>query len=254
MKVLFITQTFFPDHKGGTEVYLYNLCKSLIAKQINCKILCTNYKSNEAIKTFLLDGISVEIINERENLHQAVRSIVSKEGFSVIHIHTVGGRINNDFLSILKEKNVPVFFTPHLAENLCLNYGKLQYKNKRDCDGFVSVVKCQTCLSHSNKFLSPFFKHRLPQLFIQKILPGFVSRKIFSPFHFLGKAMKRRVLIIKQNNINVVALADWYSNVIKLNQINNCTTVLQAVNDEFTGEKSMFQIILILLTGYLSGG
>ena len=238
MKVLFITQTFFPKHKGGTEVYLLNLCKILQAQNVQCKIICTD-SGNEEAESYSYESISIETISPTENIGYKVLSVLKTEEYNILHIHTLGGRIDNTFLAFLKSKGIAYFFTPHLVGNFCLNGGRLQYKNRKNCNGYVSIIKCQTCISGVNEGLHFIFKNKMAQFILQRIIPGNLSRKWFSKYHFLARMMKDRITMIKEGNVTIVAVSEWYAGVLKLNGCKNVSYIPQGVNPLFLEESKI---------------
>ena len=133
MKILFITQTFFPSYSGGTETYLLNMVLELGNSGIFSSILCTN--SFEKDVSYNYKGIPVQYVGNELNLFKAVESIITTGNYDIVHVHTMGGKINDSFMQSLTYSGMPVFLTPHLAENFCLNGGKLKYKNKFECNG-----------------------------------------------------------------------------------------------------------------------
>ena len=70
MKVLFITQTFFPSYSGGTETYLLNVALELANRGISSLILCTN--SNEKDGLYSYKGIPVQNVGKELNLFKEV--------------------------------------------------------------------------------------------------------------------------------------------------------------------------------------
>jgi glycosyltransferase involved in cell wall biosynthesis len=238
MKVLFITQTFFPKHKGGTEVYLLNLCKILETKKVACKIICTD-SGNEEAESYLYESISIEAIPPTENICDKVLSVLKTEEYNILHIHTLGGRLDNTFLAFLKIKEIAYFFTPHLVGNFCLNGGRLQYKNQKACNGYVSIIKCQTCISGVNEGLHFVFKNKIGQFILQRIIPGTLSRKWFSKYHFLARMMKDRIAMIKERNVTIIAVSEWYAGILKLNGCKNVSYIPQGLNPLFMEESKI---------------
>ena len=232
MKILYVTQGFFPDHKGGTELYLLRLCKQILRSNHLCEILCVNDYVAIA-EEYSYNEIPVHKISKTLNLNYEIKNLVKTESFDIIHIHSFGGKIDNKFLQCVRMIGVPIFFTPHLAENFCLNGGTLRYKNKYNCDGYVNAVKCQTCISVANNGLPSMFKYRVFQFLLQRIVPRIISKNIFSEFHFLGRKMKNRIGLLKDSKTNIVALSEWYEQLLKLNGLQNINLIPQAVDSAF---------------------
>lgn len=235
MKVLFITQTFFPSYSGGTETYLLNVALELANRGISSLILCTN--SNEKDGLYNYKGIPVQNVGKKLNLFKEVESIITTGNYDIVHVHTMGGKINDSFMQSLTYSGLPVFLTPHLAENFCLNGGKLKYKNKFDCNGRVDEIKCQTCISFLNKGLPFFFKNKFSQYILQHVIPDRIATRIFSQYHFLAKNVKKRILNLQHNNVHIIALSKWYEAVLKINNFKSVTLIPQGVNSLFIPRK-----------------
>lgn len=233
IKILFITQTFFPKHKGGTEIYLQNLCKSLQSKNIALEVVCTDYETDGNEYEFMYDSVRVSIIPTYKSLNTEIAKIIHHGSFNLVHVHSFGGRISNSFLQFLQQQHIPIFFTPHLVENFCLNGGTLKYRNKYVCNGFVNVVKCQTCISSIQKGLPIVFKYQFSQFIIQNLIPLKVRSQFLSGFHFLAKNMKEKIFLLKSNNVNVIGLSQWYVEILELNGLKNISFIPYGISKSF---------------------
>lgn len=232
-KVFFVTETFLPAKLGGTEMYLYNLCKQLQNKNVYCKVFCQG--NTDDYYQYEYENIKVEICPSSDEGSIFNRLLTAKisEGFDVLHIHSFNGQINNSFLSELNKLEVPLFFTPHLVNNFCNNNGSLRFKSKSECNGIVSIVKCQTCIFSNHDTLPFFYKNYLFHFFLHRLLPDNLAQRLLSKYHFLAHEKLERIQLLNKQQVKVIALSEWYEALLRKNRLNNITLVQQGVGSSF---------------------
>ena len=228
-KIIFITESFLPYKNGGTELYLYNVCKALLQKGVTMHV-CTF--SNTGQNEYEVDHIPVTDHESITEVLKTLNKLVQYSNYTSLHIHTLGNNFNNAVLRKILDLPLQFFYTPHLVSDLCANSGKLIYKNIQNCNGFVSPVKCQACISTTNN-LPSIYSSIIFQNFLQKFIPVSILKKIRSPFHLRGKEASLRVKLLRKKNVRVISVADWYLEILKINNLTNLSFVKQGVSNEF---------------------
>lgn len=236
MKIVFITQYYLPQNNGGTELYIYNLCRHLSELKVETAVCCSA-PGLETEANYVHDGIDVYTSTSTDKLVHDIYQLTKSQGFDVVHIHTMGGNLSNLLLQSLVAIRVPVFFTPHLVDNFCLNNGKLLYKNSSACTGYVSKIKCQSCISSVYPAIPSFYRNRVFQFALQYMLPKKIAAKLFTSFHFLASEMTGRIRLLKTNKIKIIPVAKWYESVLEVNGLPYLPFVPQAVSNAFLKEQ-----------------
>lgn len=234
LKVFFVTETFLPAHIGGTEMYLFNLCKELQKKEIYCKVFCEG--EEEEYQEYLHENVPVQLCPsaDAESIFKSLSKAKATEGFDILHIHSFNGQINNNFFSKLHQFELPLFFTPHLVNNFCSNNnGSLRFKNKIECNGVVGSVKCQTCTFSNYEKLPFLYRTTLLHFIIHRLLPIYIAKRFFSKHHFVIYEKLERIQLLNKQKVGVIALSKWYAELLKRNQIVDVTLIQQGVSRLF---------------------
>ncbi len=241
MKILLASEYFFPVSKGGTEMYVYQLAKELIANGHECSILSLSNTESELI----YEGLTIyyipfekEIAFESEqpqNLNSLL-SIVNQFKPEVFHLHTITPSLSIYHLSAIKNLGVAIFFTSHLSTFTCIR-GDLLLEGKEVCDGYIERLRCMNCFLDSKGYKNPFLKSIITQF----------SKLDFT--HQLNSALsvydnKIDVLDQFKNDIDeLVVVSNWQKEILLLNGFNssNVSICRQAVFENSQIEKKAFK-------------
>lgn len=231
MNIVLLTDTFFPNYRGGTEVYVLNLAKALLKHNASVSVVCFKGCDTEVI--YVQEGIGVFQLPQNDLDFNALSSFISRNKIDVIHIHSFNGRLSTDFLRKIFSLNIEVFFTPHLVNNFCINGGTLLRNNSDKCNGIVKVTKCQTCLFSNYKHLPSIYRLYSFHLIIQLLnRTGIFKEKIPQSFLEVQDILKR-IEYLKQDRVNIIALSEWYKDILVSNGLKNVNYVPQAVDETF---------------------
>lgn len=164
LKILLVSEYFFPKSTGGTELYVFNLAKALILLGNNVAVLScvkdpVDYEFNgvEVIAIPFNEDNYTAVIKEEvaaDNLDFYISKITSFNP-DIIHFHTLTTSIG--FFHIKKSISLgyKVILTSHIPGHVCLR-GDLVYMNKEVCDGIIESSKCLSCYHHSKEIIYPF--------------------------------------------------------------------------------------------------
>lgn len=232
-KIFFVTKSFLPT-VGGTEMYLFHLCRQLQLKDIYCKVFCEGDVKD--YEFYFYENVPVQLCpsSKKGSVLQGLFTAKFIEGFDALHIHSFDEQIDNNFLKKLNGLGVPLFFTPHLANNFCnKNNGSLMFKGKHECNGVVNQVKCQVCTFSGYKTLPFLYRTTIFHVLIHKLLPKVIARKFFSKEHFLASEKLERIELLNKHNVKTIALSEWYMKLLMNNNLKNVTLIKQGVADHF---------------------
>ncbi|RZL40735.1 MAG: hypothetical protein EOO93_30850, partial [Pedobacter sp.] len=152
MKIALVTAYFYPISSGGTEKYVLNLAKNLIADQNEVHIITTG---NNEISEY--DGIKIyhipdELSNDPEilsgtkastNLHFFIK-LLAQNQYSIIHFHTLTPAFNIFHIVAAKSLNLKIHFTAHVPSVTCLHGDLIQF-GINACDGLIKEHRCTAC-------------------------------------------------------------------------------------------------------------
>lgn len=154
MKILLVTEYFYPQSSGGTELYVYNLAKALQKQNHQTEVL--SLFDGEQKQTFYKD-ITVHYITFNKDFRTAVINgeepadnlksfvaAVQEINPSVVHFHTLTTSIGTYHIEAVKQVIFKVVLTSHIASHTCIR-GNLIQMGKFVCDGKVEEQKCLSC-------------------------------------------------------------------------------------------------------------
>jgi glycosyltransferase involved in cell wall biosynthesis len=166
MRVLLVTDYFYPQSSGGTEKYVHELAQGLRAGSIDVIILTINKSSG----SYDYDGFEIHTIPPNTNNSkkviagitpannlQAFIDKLSELKADVVHFHTLTTSINIYHYQAAKQTGAKVIFTSHIPGNTCLRGDLMRYGNEI-CDGKVRLNTCLSCYLNARgvpKVISP---------------------------------------------------------------------------------------------------
>ncbi len=154
MKILLVTEYFYPQSSGGTELYVYNLATTLQKHEHEVNVLSVSngdkkfdtYKGiNIAYIPFNRD-FRIEVINGEKTADniESFTNAICKIKPDVIHFHTLTTSIGADHVAAAKQAGFKTVLTSHIASHTCIR-GTLMQMGKFVCDGKVEEQKCLSC-------------------------------------------------------------------------------------------------------------
>lgn len=208
MKIALITSHAYPVTKAGTENYVHLLAQGL------------KHLGHSPV-VFTQDPI--RNVNLQYDMREAADDSILLESLKyfnpdIIHFHTIyeGGFSLNAAIES-KKLGKPTMATIHLSNNTCLvsDYRKFQ---ETLCDGLMLSNTCTACLL-SKKYKSPKIGQSF-QAFQSLIEP----LETFNKFHrklTITNVRNHHQLVRKAFGSfdKVICLADWYSEVLKKNNL-----------------------------------
>jgi glycosyltransferase involved in cell wall biosynthesis len=216
MKVLLVSEYFYPHSTGGTEQYVYELAGALTSANINTTILAVStsadsyrYNNLEVHTIPFNTNLSKEVIGgivAADNLQAFINKIKELQP-DVIHFHTLTTSIGVFHYQAAHKTGAKVFFTSHIPGNTCLR-GDLMRYGEKVCDGKVRLNTCLACYLNANgmpKAISPLAAKAMRVLKYPTILSQASAIK------------KQQLEKIKAVCSNIVTMSNWQQQVFLIN-------------------------------------
>jgi glycosyltransferase involved in cell wall biosynthesis len=219
MRVLLVTDYFYPQSSGGTEKYVHELAQGLRADGIDVTILTINKSS----ANYQFDDFEVHtIVPNTDNSKTVIAGItpannlqsfidkLSELKADVVHFHTLTTSISIYHYQAAKQTGAKVIFTSHIPGNTCLRGALIRY-GQEICDGKVRLNTCLSCYLNAQglpKAISPLAAKAM------RILkhPPLLSQ---------ASAIKRDHLEkIKSVCSTIVTMSNWQQDVFLMNGFN----------------------------------
>ncbi|SDB65066.1 Glycosyltransferase involved in cell wall bisynthesis [Flavobacteriaceae bacterium MAR_2010_188] len=238
--VLFVLESFLPNHRAGTEIYVLNLCRYFQAKSWRVGVLITttnqqNDYSYQGIPIFTFP-IPKKPISEELNGMIPPRGIRGYIGRlkeinpDLVHFHSFGRGINGIHLEKTKKFGYKTIFTPHLGNLFCIK-GNLRLFEETTCDGRVIESRCMSCLLHSkgysysvSKALGTGMSTLLNIKPLQSAIPPSLQQ---------AKHRKQELERISNYADLIFAIAPWVQKAFIANAIYNSILIPQGVSPVF---------------------
>lgn len=232
MKIIHCLQHFFPDHVGGTEIYLNALCIALGASGFDAVVVKPSF--NKAATTYLHNGIRVVEYLET-SLPTAIlqTGLVAPDGLANfinvlknekpdgVHFHETAGSsgITIYHVKAAADLGFSVYVTFHLPGNICMRDDFL-YKGKMPCDGCISEKKCSICLLHKRglRYGVPEVLTITGRLVQKKIATKGLSKMLNYPLYV--QKHKRNLQVVEESCRNVFVSSLWYKKLLVANGFN----------------------------------
>lgn len=236
MKIAFVLASFFPQNRGGTEIYVLNLARYL--RKIGSEVHIVVSSLNSEIQHYEYDGFTVHCFSiiEKASKEEYVGAvpptgikefvdILCRLQVDIVHFHSFNRAINSWHLKYAKEAGFRTVFTAHLGGFFCQR-GDFLYQGKETCNGQVQEAKCLSCL----------FSQRRPGLstYIISMVGEVLS---LSPIQFF---LPPSIQVIKYKLLEfarvktycdaIVSISSWIQTAYELNGVNNSVLVRQGID------------------------
>lgn len=249
MKILLVTEYFYPQSSGGTELYVYNLAKALQKQNHQAEVLSV---CDGAQKQTIYNDIIVHYIPFNQNIKTAVingeepadnlesfSNTIQEINFDIIHFHTLTTSIGVYHIQVAKQSGFKIVLTSHIAGHTCLR-GNLMRLGKFVCDGKVEEKKCLTCYLQYRGIAEPF-----------NYLSAFAIRTIGFPQNMIKVvAHKKNELQKLRNSLDrLVVVSNWQRDVFMKNDfdpqhINLCRQAVEICKTSSKTEKNPDKLII----------
>jgi glycosyltransferase involved in cell wall biosynthesis len=249
MRVLLVTDYFYPQSSGGTEKYVHELAKGLNDSTTDVTILTIA----QNIGNYNYNGFEVHTIPENtdgrkeviagllpaNNLQHFIDKITELQP-DVIHFHTLTTSLSTFHYQAAKQTGSKIIFTSHIPGNTCLR-GDLMRYGEEICDGKVRLNTCQSCYLNARglpKAVSP--------------LVAMAMRTLKQP-HLLSQssAIKKQQLEIIRTTCNtVVTMSNWQQDVFLVNDFTPEQLTLSRHTFNQIGNYSKQQNVDQIVIGY----
>lgn len=160
MRIVFFTHTFTPDYMGGAEVALYNTCRGLQRRGVECVILhISNRRPKQGDDWYQVDGIPVHRITFADSpefirrglrlevfdwrILSAVRRTLRDMQPALFHVHNVAHASLAPFVAA-RSTGTPTVCTLHDHWLLCPN-NMLYHRDGSSCDPAQHTDTCAQC-------------------------------------------------------------------------------------------------------------
>lgn len=244
MKILLVTEYFYPEEMGGGEKSAFLLAKSLAKRNIDVSVLTSklnnlrHYEEIENIKIYRrfktgnansLLGNVIRVFFFYNSAKKEIKKFIKEQEFDVIHCpNQTSGILLKAVAKAVKNKKI--IATINGVTSLCPK-GNLLYKEKSQCYG-SALLKCAGCILQS-KYIGnikwPFFLKYNPFAFLVLYL-NFLWRKkaLYKIQKFIAYSEHIKSILIKhgisKNNIKKIpALVEIEKNTEVIPEIKNIT-------------------------------
>lgn len=230
MRILLASEYFYPVTKGGTEMYVYQLAKELIAHGYECAVLSMSDDKKEDV----YEGIPIYYIpfvrdTFQEVVHpdnfDALRLCIENYKPDVFHLHTSTPSLGVNHLEKIATINIKIVFTAHLTSFTCLR-GDLMLYGKEVCDGALNRNRCLDCYLSSQGYHNTFQRAVIIQLSKLPLL-----KTIYAPLNVYDQK-KKSLDKFKKVVDKLVLVSNWQKSVMEINNFEESKLAIsrQAIN------------------------
>jgi glycosyltransferase involved in cell wall biosynthesis len=214
VKIVLVTDYFYPTSKGGTEKYVYLLAKHLIQSHS-----VTILSSHPTLQNSVFEDLTINYIPPNTDYSKNVikgkkapnnilhfKEYLQKIKPDVLHLHTLTTNFNHYHTLISYDLGIKTFFTSHIPGHQCLR-GDFIYKGKKPCDGKIERGKCTSCFCFSSN-ISPLRKIT-KYLYYNLLSSNPVDMKI------------RQLQLLQKSNHKIIAVCNWQKEFLNKNGIHH---------------------------------
>ncbi len=237
MKIFFSLNHFLPDQIAGTEIYSFNLAKSLQLGGAKVTVLVPFFDNRNDDHYFFEDIKIIRYSEMTESSRDLTMGLAEPQGLrrfiqilaeerpDIIHFHEIaGGRgVGMFHLEAAKSLGIKVVLTLHLSTYTC-ETGNLIYKEERVCDGIIRPHACSACTYVSRGFgnvsgnaLAVIAKGLYVMGLDASKHPSKIGTALGYPF--LIRKKKVRLLLLASLADQIVVLTSFYRKILISNGV-----------------------------------
>lgn len=189
MKIALLTEYFFPDQQGGTELYVFNLAKALMKTAHLVEVIAVHPTKTEG----MYEGIMIRYIPYNRDVSKEVISgiraadnvgallhLVKTHNYERLHFHTITPSLGYHHFKACFNAGFNCFLTSHVPGHTCMR-GDLLHLGREICDGKIEVKRCSECYFHYRGMPSP----------LHSFLPGVFRHTNLFPILTNAAALKK---------------------------------------------------------------
>ncbi len=249
MKILLVTEYFYPQSSGGTELYVYNLAKALQKQnhQVEVLSLFDGEQKQTIYNNIVIHYIPFNqdfdpaVINGEKPASNLLSFIASVRSIhpNIVHFHTLTTSIGVYHIEAVKQAGFKVVLTSHIAAHTCIR-GNLMRLGKYMCDGKVEAQKCLSCYLQYRGISAPLnylSAYAIRTTGFPKNIANFVAHK------------KNELLKLRSSLDQLVVVSNWQRNVFIKNgfdpqKLNLCRQAVEIYNTSSAVKKDSKKLIL----------
>ena len=229
MKIVLVVGWYYPEHSGGSEVYVRGLGREL--KELGHEVLIAVPQDQGGEREYEFEGIRVycypvgttyhgdeilgQTVPESANILSAWVQSVKPD---LVHFHSWTRGSGYWHLRKIHDAGYPVYFTVHTAAPFCA-VGTMKRWGRISCDGEIRPVRCSACYFHS-KGLPVWLGYGLAVFAVvfSKMIPIFKGRFRSALRLPLAQVVRRRQLTdTAQFCQKIIAVCHWVDEALLLN-------------------------------------
>jgi glycosyltransferase involved in cell wall biosynthesis len=233
MKVVHGVGYYFPDHCGGTEVYVSELARGLASLGVESVVAAARdgyetesypYHGTEVFR-YPVGPVRTKGMFRSEAAHTGFdefKEWLVRQRADVYHQHSWTLGCNIHHLRAAKALGMPAIVTVHVPGQVCLR-GTMLLKGTKACDGKIERIRCGACwgMSRGQSPVVAEFLARIPKrvgMMADKFLPDYrASTALQTPR--LVDAQRLNLLDMADEAGRVVALCQWLYDALLANGV-----------------------------------
>ncbi len=227
MKIAIVTNFFYPEGVGGTELYCNNLALSLSEIGNDVYWFVPNFRKNITQKDVSKTGIKVIRFAAVDSCYKpdldficsSFTSELLEIGIEVAHFNEFGGEdgVSTGLLAAAKASGVHTVVTLHLVNYICRS-STMHIGGTKPCNGKVILHRCSSCALFSNATKNEQLNYGLTNIFESIFSISAIQSlpKIKNVVH--GVRLKQYFIaeLIKHAD-KIVSLTNWFRDVLLIN-------------------------------------
>lgn len=250
MTIALALDSFFPDTKAGTEIYVLNLAKGLQQSGFDVYVVAASTFIEQNITNYKYEGIDVYRFKvPKSETTQKLNGIGKPSGIETfnmlldllkpdfLHIHSFSRALNSFHLQLTHQKGINTVFTSHLSGLFCIK-GDFLYLDNYQCNGKTNRYKCLKCFIFSktkNITLSTIGGLTLD------ILNFATPLRYLKPSVNIINNKKKELKRLNKNADAIISLAKWYDDVYKINGFSNTVVVKQGIDTKIFKKENFLE-------------
>ena len=162
LRILHAIHDFLPRHRAGSEVYTFELCRSLAARH-DVWVLCAECdpsRPHGSLTWRLHDGLPVvELVNNwsfdsfeetyrSPRLNESLRHVLHALQPDILHIHSLLN-LSMDLPALARARGIPSVATLHDYTLLCASGGQRVHVAESHMCAEIDTVRCSRCFTQS---------------------------------------------------------------------------------------------------------
>lgn len=140
MRVVHCVGWYFPEHVGGSEIYVRNLCRQLGTMGVECVVMAPMTDGSQPRS--MHDGVPV--LRYPPGDLGRFRSLLAETGADVFHLHSAVYGSGLAELEAARAQVARTLSTVHVPGPVCLR-GTLMHMGTEPCDGRIEPRRCAAC-------------------------------------------------------------------------------------------------------------